>query len=127
MRPDPGLLTSRAIGRTVATFAGVVAAALLPRRGSTEVALAIVTVAAIAAMIAVRTSRWYIAPAGSAIIVMLVNGAAGTHVLDVTFTERITETAFGAGLALTFGVAIQSRMRWFARKRATGQAEHAVN
>ena len=123
MRPDPGLLTSRAIGRTVATFAGVVAAGLLLRRGPTEIALAIVTFAAIAAMIAVRTSRWYIAPAGSAIIVMLVSGAAGTHVLDVTFTERITETALGAGLALTFGVAIPSGMRWFARKRATGQPE----
>jgi fusaric acid resistance family protein len=51
MRPDPDLLTSRAVGRTVATFAGVVAAGLLLRRGPTEIALAAVTVAAIAAMI----------------------------------------------------------------------------
>jgi len=126
MRPDPGLLTSRAIGRTVATFAGVVAAALLLRRGPAETALAVVTVAAIAAMIAVRTSRWYIAPAGSGIIVMLVSGAAGTRVLDVTFTERITETALGAGLAFFFGVAIPAGMRWLTRRHPTNQAGHAT-
>ena len=126
MRPDPHLLTSRAIGRTVATFAGVVAAALLLRREPTEIALAVVTIAAIAAMIAVRTSRWYIAPAGSGIIVMLVSGAAGTRVLDVTFTERITETALGAGLALTFGVAIPTGMRWLASRHTTNQTSHAT-
>jgi uncharacterized membrane protein YccC len=126
MRPDPGLLTSRAIGRTVATFAGVVAAALLLRRGPTEIALAIVTVAAIAAMIAVRASRWYIAPAGSGVIVMLVSGAAGPRVLDVTFTERITETALGAGLALTFGVAIPTGMRWLTRRHTTNHTDHAT-
>jgi hypothetical protein len=126
MRPDPGLLTSRAIGRTVATFAGVVAAALLLRRGPTETALAIVTIAAIAAMIAVRTSRWYIAPAGSGIIVMLVSGAAGTRVLDVTFTERITETALGAGLALFFGVAIPAGLRWLTRRHTTSQPDPAT-
>jgi hypothetical protein len=125
MRPDPGLLASRAIGRTVATFAGVVAAALLLRRGPTEVALAVVTVAAIAAMVAVRTSRWYIAPAGSGIIVIRVRGAAGTRVLDVTFTERITETVLGAGLALFFGVAIPAGLRRLTRRRATGEPGHA--
>jgi hypothetical protein len=38
MRPDPGLLASRAVGRTIATPAGVVAGGLLLRRGPTEVA-----------------------------------------------------------------------------------------
>ena len=126
MRPDPGLLTSRAIGRTVATFAGVVAASLLLRRGPTEIALAIVTVAAIAAMVAVRTSRWYIAPAGSGIIVMLVSGAAGTRVLDVTLTERITETTLGAGLALFFGIALPTGLRWLTRRRVTNRTGHAT-
>jgi hypothetical protein len=126
MRPDPGLLTSRAIGRTVATFAGVAVAALLLRRGPTEIALAIVTVAAVAAMVAVHASRWYIAPAGSGIIVMLVSGAAGTRVLDVTFTERITETALGAGLALFFGVATPAGLRWLARRRTTNRTGQAT-
>jgi uncharacterized membrane protein YccC len=118
MRPNPGLLASRAVGRTVATFAGVVAAGLLLRRGPTEIALAVVTVAAIAAMVAVRTSRWYVTGAGSGLIVLLISGVAGTHAFDVSFAERLLETALGAGLALSFGVAVPYWLRWLARRRA---------
>jgi hypothetical protein len=74
MRSDHALLTSRATRPTVATFAWV-AAGLLLRRGPTETVLAVVTVPAIAAMVDVRTSRWYIAPAGSGIIAMLASGS----------------------------------------------------
>ena len=120
MRPDPGLLASRAVGRTVATFAGVVAAGLLLRRGPTEIALAVVTVAAIAAMIAVRTSRWYVASAGSAVIVLLLSGISGTHEFDISFAERLLETALGAGLALAFGVAIPAGLRWLTPQARSG-------
>lgn len=118
MRPDPGLLASRAVGRTVATFVGVVAAGLLLRRGPTEIALAVVTVAALAAMVAVRTSRWYVVPAGTALIVLLMSGIAGTQVFEVSFAERLVETAVGAGLALLFGVAVPPGLRWLAGRRA---------
>src|SRR5215831_566871 len=57
MRPDPGLLASRAVGRTVATLAGVAAAGLIYRRGPTDIADATVTVAAVSAMVATRSSR----------------------------------------------------------------------
>jgi hypothetical protein len=57
--------------------------------------------------------------------VLLVSGAAGTRVFDVTFAERIIETALGAGLALTFGVAIPSGLRWLTRRRATSMPEPA--
>jgi uncharacterized membrane protein YccC len=117
MRPDPGLLASRALGRTVATFAGVVTAGLLLRRGPTEIALAVVTVAAITAMVAVCTSRWYVTGAGSGLIVLLISGVAGTHTFDVSFAERLLETGLGAGLALSFGVAIPAGLRWLARRR----------
>jgi hypothetical protein len=118
MRPNPDLLASRAVGRTVATFAGVLAAGLLLRRGPTEIALAVITVAAIAAMVAVRTSRWYVTGAGSGLIVLLMSGVAGTQVFEVSFAERLLETALGAGLALSFGVAIPAGLRWLGRRRA---------
>ena len=118
MRPDPGLLASRAVGRTAATFAGVIAAGLLLRRGPAEIALAVVTIAAIAAMTAVRTSRWYVASAGSGLIVLLISGISGTREFDISFAERLLETALGAGLALTFGVAIPAGLRWLTRKHA---------
>ena len=118
MRPNPGLLASRALGRTVATFAGVLAAGLLLRRGPTEIALAVITVAAIAAMVAVRTSRWYVTGAGSGLIVLLMSGVASTQVFEMSFAERLLETALGAGLALSFGVALPAGLGWLGRQRA---------
>ena len=106
MRPEPGLLASRAVGRVVATFVGVVAAGLIIRRGPADVVLAVLVVAAIGAMVAVRTSRWYVAPAGSALIVLLLSGASSRSAFDISFSERLVETAIGAALALTFGIAI---------------------
>jgi hypothetical protein len=118
MRPDPELLASRAIGRTVATFAGVVAAGLLLHRGPTEIALAIVTVAGVAGMVAVRTSRWYVTSAGSGFIVLLVSGISGTAEFQISFIDRIVETAIGAGLALACGIAIPAGLRWLAQQRS---------
>jgi uncharacterized membrane protein YccC len=121
MRPDPGLLASRAAGRVVATFAGVVAAGLVLRRGPAEIALAAFTLAAIAAMVATRSSRWYVTPAGSALIVLLMSGAASAHAFDVSFAERLVETAIGAALAVVFGVAIPAALRLRARRRAPAE------
>jgi hypothetical protein len=73
----------------VATFAGVVAAGLVLHRGPAEIAIAVVTVAVIAAMVAVHTSRWYVTGAGSGLLVLLISGISGTHVFDVTFAERL--------------------------------------
>ena len=69
-------------------------------------------------MIAVRTSRWYVASAGSGLIVLLISGISGTREFDIFFAERLLETALGAGLALTFGVAIPAGLRWLTRKHA---------
>jgi uncharacterized membrane protein YccC len=106
MRPEPGLLTSRAVGRVAATFAGVVTAGLIIRRGPSEILVAVLVVAAISAMVAVRTSRWYVAPAGSALIVLLLSGASSRSAFHISFSERLLETAIGAALALTFGIAL---------------------
>ena len=106
MRPEPGLLASRAVGRVAATFAGVTAAGLLVRQGPTDIALAIILVTAISAMVAVRTSGWYLAPAGSALILLLLSGALSRNAFDASFRDRVAETAIGAALALLFGVAL---------------------
>jgi len=67
---------------------------------------------------AVRTSRWYVAGAGSGLIVLLISGISGTREFDISFAERLLETALGAGLALTFGVVIPAGLRWLTRNRA---------
>jgi len=96
----------------------VVAAGLIYRRGPTDIAIAILTVAAISAMVATRTSRWYITAAGSGLIVLIVSGVSSKNEFDVSFVERIGETAIGAGLALTFGVAIPWALRRLGFRRA---------
>jgi uncharacterized membrane protein YccC len=106
MRPDPDLLTSRAVGRVCATVAGVLLAALLYRRGVGEVAVAIITVCTVTAMVAVRTSRWYVTAAGSGLVVLLVSGVSSTQAFQHAFGDRIFETLLGAALALLLGVAV---------------------
>ena len=109
----------------MATFAGVVAAGLLLRGGPTEVALAVVTVPAIAATVAVRTSRRYVVPAGTALVVLLLSGVAGRQVFQISFAERLLETAIGAGLAVTFGVAFPAAVREMMGSEPTGWTRRA--
>src|SRR4051812_13222527 len=123
MRPDPSVLASRALGRTAATFAGVIAAGLIIRHGPTEIAIAIITVGAVSAMIAVRTSRWYVASAGSGLVVLLVSGVSGASAFAVSFRDRIVETALGACLALTFGLIVPYTIGWITRKRASASLD----
>jgi uncharacterized membrane protein YccC len=111
MRPDPHLLASRTLGRVLATFAGVAAAGLLIRRGPSEVVLAVVTVAGVAAVVAVRSSRWYVTSAGTGLLVLLASGVASRDEFAISFVERLGETALGAGLALLFGVAVPLGLR----------------
>jgi uncharacterized membrane protein YccC len=99
----------------------VIAAGLVLRRGPAEIALAVFTVAAVAAMVATRGSRWYVAPGGSAFVVLLMSGAASAHAFDVSFAERLVETAIGAALAVVFGVAIPAALRLRARRRAPAE------
>ena len=111
MRPEPGLVASRAAGRVLATFAGVIAAGLIVRRGPSELAVALLAVGAVSAMLAVRGSRWYVTPAGSALVVLLMAGVAGEDAFAVSFVERLLETALGAALALAFGTAAPALLR----------------
>ncbi|WP_027006830.1 FUSC family protein [Conexibacter woesei] len=100
MRPDPEAARTRALGRAVATTCGVVAAGLILHRGPAEIALAFVVVAAIAAMIGTRASRWYVTSAGSGLVVLLASGAASADAFHTAFGERLLETLIGAALAV---------------------------
>jgi hypothetical protein len=100
MRPDPRMARSRALGRAAATTVGVVAAGLILHRGPAEAALAAVVVAALAAMVGTRASRWYVTSAGSGLVVLLASGALSTDAFHTAFGERLLETLIGATLAV---------------------------
>ena len=107
MRPQRDLLTMRGTGRVIATFTGAVAAAggvaLAPRATLLACAVGLVLVATIAT----RTSRWYVASAGTSYLVltMLLYGAPGAAVQS-TFWGRVGAAFVGVGLAYVFGVLV---------------------
>ena len=104
MRPDPNLVTSRAIGRVCATIAGVLLAALLYQHGIGEAAIIVIAVCTVAAMVATRSSHWYVTAAGSGLVVLLISGVSSTEAFEHAFSDRIFETLLGAALALLLGV-----------------------
>lgn len=112
MRPQPEVLLTRASGRVLATFAGVLGAALVFHRGPAEIGLAAIAVGTITAMVATRSSRWYVTSAGSALVVLLLSGVSSTKDFEVTLDDRLIGTAIGAALALTFGIALPRLVAW---------------
>ena len=73
--------------------------------------LAHVAWAAAAAMIGTRTSRWYVASGATGLLVLLMAGVTSTQKFEVSFRDRLGETAIGAALALAFGVALPTAAR----------------
>ena len=121
MRPEPELSSRRAVGRALATYLGVTIAAVLSTRGLGDVAFAVVVVAAVAVAVGTRGSRWYVTPAFTGLVVLLLAGVSGTASFHVTFAERIVETTVGAALALLFGTllprSLARRERWSSVRR----------
>lgn len=104
MRPDPGLLIGRAVGRSLATLAGVAVASLVFHTGPAAAVLAVVVLATLAAILAVRASPWYVTAAGTGLLALLASGVAGDEEFRITLDDRLLETLVGALLAVAFGV-----------------------
>ena len=116
MRPQRDLLTTRGTGRVLATLTGVVFAWLVVRQEPTGLLLAAVVVGAVAAVLATRSSRWYLTPAGTVTMVMLLVGTTMPDMLGYTLTERLRDTLLGVSLAYAFGVVAPSLLRKRARE-----------
>jgi len=67
----------------------------------------VITLCTVAAILAVRTSPWYVTAAGTGLLVLLMSGVASTQAFEVTLRDRLLETAIGAGLALALGVGVR--------------------
>jgi uncharacterized membrane protein YccC len=60
----------------------------------------------VTAMVAIRTSRWYVSAAGSGLVVLPISGVSSTQAFQHAFGDRIFETLLGAALALFLGVVV---------------------
>lgn len=118
MRPQRDLLTARGAGRVLATLTGVVFAWLVVRQDPSEFLLAALVVGAVAAVLATRASRWYVTPAGTVTLVMLLVGTTMPDMLEYTLTERLRDTLLGVSLAYVFGVVAPPLLRKRAREGA---------
>jgi uncharacterized membrane protein YccC len=99
-RPAVSMLRARALQRTLATCAGVLLAGVVAAVDLSDAALAMLTGVALAAMVASRRSGWYVAPAATALVVVLVSGLDDSSQFRVAVVDRLVETGIGAALAL---------------------------
>ena len=104
MRPSAEMQQLRSVGRLVSVIIGAFVGVAIARVEPPAIIYAVVIIGAVALLAATRTSRWYITPAFTTLLVFLLllysDPASAPHRLK----ERIAETALGVGLAYLFGL-----------------------
>jgi uncharacterized membrane protein YccC len=65
----------------------------------------------VTAIVATRTSRWYVSSAGTGLVVLLMSAVSGDDEFKLAFADRLLETTIGAVLAVGFGVVLPAVLR----------------
>jgi uncharacterized membrane protein YccC len=104
MRPGRDMQKLRSQGRLLSVLIGGLAAASLVHAQPPNFGYALVLTAALAAATATQRSRWYVLPAFSTFIVLLLLAAGDPGDVQARFAERMLATVVGVGLACVFGV-----------------------
>jgi hypothetical protein len=122
MRPLADMVRLRGVGRALATIAGVAVATLLLRLGLSPAATAGLVAVVFIATIATRTSWWYLASAGTAVLILfaILYGATDADSIHDTSWMRVVENVIGAAIALFFGLLVPSLLA--RRSHATAPA-----
>jgi hypothetical protein len=105
IRPSRELQQLRSVGRIVAVYAGALLAAPLVVHGAPPWVFALTAPAALVALAALHTSRWYVNAGFTTflVIILLTYGESGS--VGHFFSERTLETLIGVGIAYFFGLA----------------------
>lgn len=106
MRPGTEQTTRRMAGRIASVLVGGAAAWVLVAMESTALVYSLAVVLCVACAGATHASRWYITPTFTTFLVLLLLVAPEPGAAGYRFTERLTETLLGVGLAWIFGVAL---------------------
>ena len=104
MRPAAEMQKLRSQGRVASVLLGGVGAGLLVRLHPPNAGYAVAALAALAAATATQRSRWYVLPAFSTFVVLLLLAAGDPADVEARFLERMLATVVGVGLAFVFGL-----------------------
>jgi hypothetical protein len=104
MRPAREMQKLRSQGRLLSVLLGGTGAALLVRLQPPDAGYAAALMAALAAATATHRSRWYVLPAFSTFIVLLLLAAGDPGDVGARFGERVLATVVGVGLAYLIGM-----------------------
>jgi hypothetical protein len=108
MRPTATVLRMRAVGRALSVVAGALAAVLVVTVDLPRGVLATVTALVVVTATATARSRWYVTPAFTTFLVlMLLVGGDVAQAVD-RLGERVGETALGVAVALVCGLALRT-------------------
>ena len=110
MRPLADMVRLRGVGRALATIFGVVVATAVLRLGLSPAATGCLVAVVFIATIATRTSKWYLASAGTAVLILLaiLYGATDADSVRDTSWTRVIENVIGAAIALFYGLLVPS-------------------
>jgi hypothetical protein len=88
----------------------VVAATFLLKLGLSAAATAAVIAVVFIATIATRTSQWYLASAGTAVLILfaILYGSTDADAISDTSWTRVVENVIGAAIALFYGLIVPS-------------------
>uniref|UniRef100_A0AAU2JYU7 FUSC family protein n=1 Tax=Streptomyces sp. NBC_00049 TaxID=2903617 RepID=A0AAU2JYU7_9ACTN len=112
MRPGVQAQRTRSLGRVLAVLAGSATAIVLLAVAPPPWVYALVAGAVIALAAGTQGSRWYVLPAFSTVLVLLLlQIGPGQESDSVTVPERIAATLVGVALAWLFGILPERRAR----------------
>lgn len=117
MRPVRGQLIARSAGRAGSVLVGALAAAGLAVLEPGPLVLTIAIGLVVGALSATQVSRWYVAPAFTTFLVLLLILSTSQASPGERFLERSIETLVGVGLALLFGTVVPALIAFLARRR----------
>jgi uncharacterized membrane protein YccC len=108
MRPVTEMVQLRGVGRALATISGVVVATFVLRLGLNPAATAALVAVVLVATIATRTSKWYLASAGTAVLILfaILYGTTDAEAIRDTSWTRVEQNVIGAAIALFYGLLV---------------------
>lgn len=117
MRPEREMLRLRGLGRTASVAVGATVAVVVVRLDPADAAYGVVVLLSLAGLAGTRRSRWYVSPAFTTCLVLLLLLYAEPDAAGSRFGERVGETVLGVALAYLFGLALPAAAeRWRAQR-----------